>query len=191
MKKVFLFLVVVVITTLSANAQQVQFGAKGGLNIATLNGSGSGGLSSLVGVHFGGLASIKVSDLFHVQPELVFSTQGAKGAGGKLNLDYLNIPVLAKYTITDGLDIEAGPQFGFLLSAKAKDNAGNSTNVSSSIKSVDIALAVGASYDITKMIGVDVRYNIGLTDINNPSNSNNTLHNAVVQIGVYYMFNTK
>jgi hypothetical protein len=191
MKKVFLSLAVVVIATLSVNAQQVQFGVKGGLNIASLNGSGSGGLSSIVGVHFGGLASIKVSDLFHVQPELVFSTQGAKGANGKLNINYLNIPVLAKYTITNGLDIEAGPQFGFLLSAEQNLNNGNSSNISSSVKSVDLALALGASYDITKSIGVDVRYNIGLTDIHSPSNSNNTLHNAVVQIGVYYLFDSK
>jgi hypothetical protein len=190
MKKVFLSFAILITASLSATAQ-VEYGAKGGLNIATLNGSGSAGASSLIGVHVGGLASIKVSDMFHVQPELVFSTQGAKGVGGKLLFDYLNIPVLAKYTITDGLNIEAGPQFGFLLSAKSKDNSGNSTNISSNVKSVDIALALGASYDITKMIGVDARYNIGLSDINNPGNSNNTLHNAVVQIGVYYMFNTK
>ena len=190
MKKVFLSLVILVAATVSASAQ-VQFGVKGGLNIANLNGPGSGGTSSLIGLHIGGLASIEVSDLFHVQPELVFSTQGAKAPGGTLDLDYLNIPVLAKYTIVKGLNIEAGPQFGFLLSAKAKDNAGNSANVSSSFKSLDLSLALGASYDITKMIGVDVRYNAGLSDISNPSNSSNAVHNSVVQIGVYYLFDTK
>jgi hypothetical protein len=190
MKKAFLSLAVVVIATLSANAQ-VQYGAKGGLNIATLTGAGSGGSSSKVGVHVGGLASIEVSSLFHIQPEIVFSTQGTKGSAGSLNFDYLNIPVLAKYTVAKGLDIEAGPQFGFLLSAKFKDNAGNSSNVSSSVKSVDLGLGVGASYSFDKNLGADLRYNIGLSDINNPSNSSSSLHNSVVQIGIFYLFDTK
>ena len=69
-----------------ANAQDVRFGVKGGLNIATLTGDVQDA-STKVGFHVGGFAEIKVSDKFAVQPELLFSTQGAKSdEEGKLNL---------------------------------------------------------------------------------------------------------
>ncbi len=42
---------------------------------------------------------------------------GAEG-NGYWDFKYLNIPVMAKYYVTDKLSLEAGPQIGILLSAK-------------------------------------------------------------------------
>ncbi|RZJ55928.1 MAG: PorT family protein, partial [Flavobacterium sp.] len=33
-------------------------------------------------------------------------------------LSYLNVPIMAKYYVIEKLSLEAGPQIGFLLSAK-------------------------------------------------------------------------
>jgi opacity protein-like surface antigen len=192
MKKLCLSLAVVVLTTLSANAQ-VQFGAKGGLNIANLGGDGlSGqGISSLISFHIGGQVSIPIAGKFSIQPEALYSGEGAKATGGKLLFNYLNIPVLAEYNIAKGLNVEAGPQLGFLLSAEAKPTSGASTDLKSDLKSTDFALVLGLNYKFTENIGADARYNIGLSDINATSGTNNSISNDVLQIGVFYLFNTK
>jgi Outer membrane protein beta-barrel domain len=194
MKKVLLSLVIVFVG-LCANAQ-VKFGAKGGMNLATLGGDGTNGadLSSLVSFHIGGLVSIPVATNFSIQPEVYYSGEGTKvggTSGGNYLFNYLNVPVLAKYKIVKGLSVEAGPQLGFILSAKIKDNSGNETDVKSELKSTDFSVALGANYIFDNNLGIDVRYNIGLTDINTTTGTNSTLTNDVFQVGVFYLFNTK
>jgi hypothetical protein len=100
------------------NAQETKFGVKGGLNIASL--TNSSGASSLIGINIGGFAEFKLNEKFAVQPELLYSGQGLKYQGlGNFNMNYINIPVMAKYYITEEFNLEAGPQVGFLMSAKA------------------------------------------------------------------------
>src|SRR6187549_120261 len=104
-------------------AQDIHFGIKGGLNIATLHReAGAPNYSSKPGFHLGGLAHIHISPHFAVQPEIMYSTQGTKSDNinteTKLNLGYINIPVLAQYMFANGFRLETGPQVGFLVSAK-------------------------------------------------------------------------
>jgi opacity protein-like surface antigen len=146
-----------------ANAQDVKFGVKGGLNVATLTGD-IDDVSSKVGFHIGGFAEIKVSDKFAVQPELLFSTQGAKSDGdGKLNLSYINIPVMAKFYVADAFSLEAGPQIGFLTTAKA-DGGSVEVDIKDEMKSVDFGLNFGAGYDFTENLSAGLRYNLGLSN---------------------------
>jgi outer membrane protein with beta-barrel domain len=190
MKKLCLSLVIIIITTLSVNAQ-IQYGAKGGLNIASFTGTASGGTSAIVGINLGGLVLIPVEDKFAIQPELYFSMQGGKSTSTseQFDLNYFNVPVLAKYTIVNGFALEAGPQLGFLLAAHDKFN-GTSTDVKANFKSTDFAFVFGANYQLPKQnLGFDIRFNAGISNLS--SSSTNTLHNSVVQIGAFYFFNTK
>ena len=88
-------------TFFTASQAQVKFGVKAGLNLATLAGDDADDANSKIGVNVGGFAEIPVAETFAVKPELVFSTQGAKaetaGQDFKLNLSYINIPILGKY----------------------------------------------------------------------------------------------
>src|SRR5688500_11284231 len=137
MKKVFLSFVLAA-SFLGASAQ-VQFGVKAGANIANLTGDDAEGSKSKFGLNAGAFVEIPVADKFSVKPELVYSLQGAKGeddSDEKLNLSYINIPVLAKYNIAEGFFAETGPQIGFLVSAKAKDGD-DDTDVKDAFKSTD------------------------------------------------------
>ena len=63
---------------IALNAQHPHWGIKGGINVANIeveNGSDPG---SRVGIHLGGLAHIHLSEHFALQPELMYSNQGAK-----------------------------------------------------------------------------------------------------------------
>lgn len=75
-------------------------------------------------------------------------------------MNYLNIPVLAKYYITDAFSVEAGPQIGFLLSAKSRGE-----DIKDLFKSTDYGLNLGIGYDFTENFALGVRYTIGLSDI--------------------------
>lgn len=103
----------------------------------------------------------------------------SKGYDGDSNtnfkLNYLNIPVLAKYYITDAFFVEAGPQIGFLLSAKS-----SGVDIGDLYKSTDYGLNLGLGYNFTENISGNVRYTIGLTDINDVSDDSQypDLYNA-------------
>ncbi len=171
---------------------QVQFGAKAGLNLANLVGSDVGDESkSKIGFNVGAFAEIPVTESFAVKPELLYSLQGSKADGGeigdaKLNLSYLNIPVLAKYVIAEGFFAETGPQIGFLMSAKLKAG-GESIDGKEWYKSTDFSWAFGAGYQFTPNVGANIRYNLGLSAI--PEDSDK-IKNSVFQLGVFYKFSS-
>ncbi|WP_337967170.1 porin family protein [uncultured Flavobacterium sp.] len=148
-----------------ANAQKTRFGVKGGLNLTTFAGGNYWDAGSLVGFQVGGFAEIKVIERLAIQPEVLFSTQGAKIDGGSFGdfddkLNYINVPVLAKFFITKQFTVEAGPQLGFLVSAKQDGH-----DIKDSFKSVDTGFNFGAGYNFTDNVSVNLRYTVGLSNI--------------------------
>ncbi|ALM07815.1 hypothetical protein SB49_08415 [Sediminicola sp. YIK13] len=193
MKKYFTILVVLVAISNSVLAQEVNIGIKGGLNSYTIGGDDTEDIDSKLGYNIGLLGHIHLSERFGLQPEIVYSTQGAKASEGngdvKISLDYINVPVLFQYMYDNGFRIQAGPQVGFLTSAKAKAD-GITVDLDDSFKTIDFGLSIGASYvHPPSGFGVDARYNLGLSNINEDSSSKN--YNRGFQIGVFYLFKHK
>jgi hypothetical protein len=170
---------------------QVKFGIKAGFNLANQSISGVNVTSraeSKSDFYAGVLANVNFSESLILQPEFVYSGQGAgvKDSSAKLNSEYLNIPVLLKYQHPTGVFIETGPQFGILLSAKYK-SSDLSLDQKNATKSTDFAWVFGIGYKIPVLnLGLDFRYNLGLTNIENSSVV--TVKNQVFQIGVFYLF---
>ncbi len=165
MKKVLLSLVVIATTVLASQAQ-VSYGAKAGANLYNFSGDDAEGLDSKIGFNVGGFVNIPVSETFSVQPELVFSAEGAKASegDGTLNLNYLNIPIMLQYNTPSGFYAEAGPQIGLLMSAKAKLD-GESEDIKDSFKGTNISVGVGLGYRLQNGLGFGARYNLGLGNI--------------------------
>lgn len=203
MKKITLSIVAVLAFGF-ANAQEVKFGVKGGINLSTLTGDIEDA-SSKVGFQVGGFAEIKLSDKFSVQPELLYSTQGAKEKTNVFDVDamevvsadltyklaYINVPVMAKYYVAEKFSLEAGPQIGFLVSAKGKVSGGDSSeeDIKDAFKSIDFGVNFGAGYDFTENLSVGVRYNLGLSNIlENEAGDNFKNKNSVFSLSVGYKF---
>ena len=201
---------------------QLKFGVKAGVNFASISNSYSGlgsdfneDYKTSVGFNAGGFVEIKLSDKFALQPEVLFSMEGAKltsssndGVGfsssssSKIHLDYINVPVMLKFYPIHKLFVEAGPQVGFLVSAKSKDKSSDTetdfdgvvtttstsqtTDVKGFYKSIDFGVNVGVGYEFTDMIYANLRYNIGLSDISKNGNVDG------VDLGIYGdVFKTK
>jgi len=175
----------------NVNAQEVKFGAKAGVNIANIGGDDTDGQKARTAFHVGGVAEIGISDKFAVQPELLYSSQGTKAdqGDGEVKLDYLNIPVMAKYMVADGFSLEAGPQVGVLLSAKSNDGEGSGdVDIKDFVNGIDFALGVGANYTLESGLNFGARYSLGLSDINDFEGAGSNQNN-VFQFSVGYFFN--
>jgi hypothetical protein len=189
-------LALVILTGISfATAKaQFQFGAKGGLNFATITGSDAGDVSTRVNVNLGVYARLPLAERISVQPELVYSNQGASYNNGSVAYNYLNIPVLLRCYAGSGFSIFTGPQVGFLLGAHYKKD-GNSINIKNVYNSGDFAWAVGLGYKIpATRLGIDARYNFGIANIEDRQKTGSTgsIRNSVFQLGVTYtLFSTR
>lgn len=197
MKKLILAVMLVFAAVTNSSAQILKFGVKGGVNFANLNGGTEGidyDFKNKTGFYAGAVAEIKILPNFSLQPEAMFSSQGAASdveGIDDFNLDYISVPVMAKfYLITDRLSIEAGPQFSFLIDdSDAVFNEVISDEMSERVegqkpKSFDFAIAGGASLNIAGGLFAQARYTIGLTEIS----KNAEAKNAVFQLGLGYMF---
>ncbi len=176
----------VVLSVGAAMAQaSVSLGLKGGLNFANVNASSVGAAyDSRTGYHLGAFLNAKFTK-FAIQPEIIYSRQGSSvsfsGSTTNYELDYINIPILLKFYLVAGLNLQAGPQFGFLTSAVA-----GGVDVKNQFKTSDTSIALGAGFDISKFC-IDARYNLGLSEINDGAASS-AAKNQVFQLSIGYKF---
>lgn len=173
----------------NAPAGKVIIGIKGGVNVYNIHNDNNTKYDSRAGYHFGLLGHIHFNTEFALQPEIVYSAQGAKNGTTKYNLDYINVPVLFQYMFDNGFRLQAGPQLGLLIGAKSKIN-NNVTDNKDDLKPFDLAVSIGASYIFPPTgFGIDLRYNLGLGNINKNSTIKST--NRGLQLGLFYIFGHK
>ncbi len=196
-----LILAVLILTGISFQAMsqaQFAFGFKGGLNLSKFDvNAGASNIDNRTGFHGGAFALIKITKI-GIQPEVLFSKQGSNfqvnTTNYKANFDYINVPIMLKLYLVAGLNIQAGPQFGFLTVDDLKKTVQNTTTTQDAqalfTKKNDTSIAVGAGWDLPFGITVDARYNIGLSDIKFAADTSNpvTFKNKVVQISLGYKF---
>lgn len=178
---------------------QIQFGVKAGANLSTFTGNDATGAKSLAGFNGGVYANIPIAKSFSFSPELLYSSKGAKydsmdySPAYSLHANYLDIPLLVKYTHSSGFNVETGPQIGFLLSAKAKAD-GISVDDKQYLNSTEFAWDFGIGYDLSSVpLGIELRYDLGLSNLEKSvansgggSSSTGKIHNAVFQLGLRY-----
>ncbi|MES2410346.1 MAG: porin family protein [Bacteroidota bacterium] len=184
MKKIILTIAVVLAANF-ANAQdkkesvttkEVVFGVKGGY--ANTNFAGDADTDAASNFYIGGLVDFHITEKFHVQPELLYSMEGADN--DETNLDFIRIPVMAKFFVGEGFNLQAGPQVAFVAGGGA---------IKDSLKSMDFGLGFGAAYEMSSGLMFDARYNLGLSDLNDdPAFGDAKITTTSFQIGLGYRF---
>jgi len=168
----------------TVNAQDVKFGAKLGMNISSLNGDDVTNIDAKTGFVVGVTAEVFLTEKFSIQPELLFSQQGARSKGNfTYDLNYITLPVMAKYYITKGFSVEAGPQFSFLVKDEFILENGGAT-MDTEVANFDLNANVGLGYKFDNGIFVQTRYNLGLIDLSEDTG----VKNGVFQMSVGYQF---
>lgn len=170
MKKVILSIFVLCFAY-SVQAQSVDLGVKVGANFSNLNDASNLKYSSKTGLVAGAFVGLNFNK-WGIQPEVLYSKEG----GDSFDLDYINVPIMFKYYLIGNLlNIQAGPQFGFLTSDSVEEQV--------KTKDFDFSGAAGLGLDLPLGFRVSARYNFGLTDVSDEGGKN-----GVFTIAVGYSF---
>jgi hypothetical protein len=187
MKRIILVAVVLLAVSVDMQAQLVRFGIKAGLNYANQTGSNitvnstNYNTDGITSYHAGLVAELKLTPGFSIQPELLYSTQGATYKNAfeefKNELGYLSIPVLAKINLNKTISLDLGPQASFLLSERNNFDVNNA-------ETFDFGVAGGLSLSLTKRFFIQGRYVLGLTEASKEAQ----VKNSVLQISAGFKF---
>lgn len=186
----FLAIVLFFTSFTTALAQKVNYGIKAGGNYYTLSDIEGVETNYVLGFHAGFTAEYLIFPRFAVQPELIYSQEGGESSvkreteefffssEQKIKLSYVNLPVTGKLYITEDFSLQAGPQIGYLLSAKNEYSYTSSFSPDSEIdsgtedikeelKKISFGLNFGIGYELNKTLFLQARYHYALSDINN------------------------
>ena len=197
MKRAVILLALLVAFAAPAAAQSgTVFGAKVGINFATLNVDSDAGVdtSNKTGLMAGVFMGIPVNSRFSFQPEVLYSQQGAEledefGNEGTLKFDYINVPLLANINLSTGpnaFSFLVGPQIGFRTGAKASADD-EDTDLKDETESTDFGLVLGVAATMRNFV-IDARYTHGLRNINADDSEDEDLKNRVFTVSVGLKF---
>ena len=194
MKKLLIIPLIVISSGLFA--QNFQLGLKGGLNVSNFTGTTFENVDkkALLGFHGGAFLSLLFGDHVALQPEALFSTQGARvstvNGNERWRVNYLNVPVNLKFRFNGGFYLEAGPQVGFKLS---KNIPNQSTE--DFADNMDFSVNAGLGFHGKSGLGVGGRYVLGISKVGNLDDDdfdNPRFRNGVAQIFLFYtLFNNR
>jgi len=219
MKKHLFFLSSLALSVAAMAQSNVSFGVRAGITNSNLRGNavqsfqnildytgGAVNTNSKTGFYGGGFVSIPVSEQFSVEPGITYSQKGYEmkgsfgikgtdliGAKSQLNLNYIEIPVLAKANIS-GLQLFAGPQVSYLASANLHTTAGalgfnlinDRRDMKDQFNQWDVALTGGIGYQFANGFSVNAAYDHGLSKVK--SGQSIEAYNQAVKVGVGFNF---
>lgn len=209
MRKIALLIALTIFGLTQANAQN--FGFKGGYNYSSFNGdvAKDNTLKGLSGFYVGALLELPLGDVLSLQPEVIYSRQGAawerKNILGEfkkdLKLDYLNIPVMAKVNLGP-LFLQGGVQFGFLVGKPEVSYTRGAQRVTEEVDkdayaAFDFGVGAGLGVNLSQHFFVEARYTHSLTNALDPNNNSlknahisddNNFKNAVLSLGLGVKF---
>jgi len=177
MKTKFYVLAAFVLLAQAAMAQ-FNFGIKGGANITKVEGKAFKD-EFRYGYNVGGFVEIGLGGKLGIQPEVLFNQYQTRVDSSFKNiyenalsfsnyqdvkLNYLSIPILLNYRLGNILSLQAGPQFGILMS----QDKNLLENGKEAFKTGDFSLLGGAQINISKL-RLTGRYFVGLNNINDIS----------------------
>ncbi len=177
----------------NSDSMAISFGVKGGANFATITGSDFDSPDSRTSFHVGVVGEFPIAEILSIQVEALYSGQGFEfdfdgpdGDKAEFQLDYINVPVLAKVYIVKGLSIEAGPQFSFLVNEEVdlNPNSDNGDFELDDAETFEFGVAAGLTFQTEIGLFATGRYNVGLTEIYKDVDAKN----SVFQLGIGYKF---
>jgi hypothetical protein len=170
------FLVIILLLSVPAlYSQQFHFGPKIDVSISQFDGKGLNNGSP--GLQAGVFMQWEISKKWSIQPELFYSLRNVTKAADfmtyyvntgrsdgirNMQLNYVCVPVLARFDINEKFALLAGPQFNYLFFANEDLLLSNKK----AFKKTEVGMSMGAQFNLSRL-GVSLRYNPRLYNINN------------------------
>lgn len=180
--------------TTGESSMAPKLGIKAGVNLSNMYVDDVSDENMKVGLNAGFFAKMPVVRGFSIQPELLYSSKGAKetyknfilGEGEyRFNLNYIELPVLAVFNLSENFNLHAGPYVSYLAGVKIK-NLDKDRGTINEIAELDADNFNRFDYGLAGGIGIDIsnftlgaRYNYGLREIGKSGNvTSNLLKNS-------------
>ena len=108
----------------------------------------------------------QINNWFGLSAAALYTQEGSKvkNSNGKYNLEYINVPVMAKFYVTKGLSLNAGLQVGFMTKAKIKVD-GQNVDIKSFCNKADFSIPLSIAYEFENGLSFEARYTGGLTNV--------------------------
>jgi hypothetical protein len=159
-------------------------GVLAGVNVATISGSDVANASNRTGFIGGLYATFHIANGFGIEPEALYSMQGAKDSQDNLTvkLDYVQVPVLLRYDFQTKAPahpfVMVGPSFGVKVGCKANSGSLTASCATTllSPKSFDIGGTAGAGVAFAagkSTLSIGARYTMGVRKTFNDSDAKN------------------
>lgn len=226
MKKLLLGAVVLLGMT-AVNAQETKFGVKAGYAMSTLktelyDSEGVEMNSKMKSTFYvAGLVEHKMNDQFALQAELGYAPLGGKfnttfkdedgyevTLSNKVNLGTIYMPLMAKYYFTEFMNVHAGVNLQYTISAKmksgtnfgddslglgdwAEDMFNSEVDIKKYVKPFSVSPFIGVEYNLENGMFFDARYNLGVMNIaknNGDDTMFSSTKNSFLQVGLGFKF---
>ena len=154
-----------------------------------------------IAMHFGLEVERQLTDRWGLVAGAQYSMQGDKEStkmmGDKFEItnkvDYINIPLLAKFYVVKGLSLKAGLQPAFCV-RKVYDSGTTTRKLSEigvPIRNFDLAVPLGIAYEFDNHsstgLSIEARWNMGLLKVAEDVEGD-AIHNMVFQLSLGYRF---
>lgn len=202
MKTHFLYLLLLLFLPLLAGAQTFKAGIVGGVNFTQIDGDNVGGYNKF-GANAGFIAEIPLTGQWAVSMELLYAQKGSRAVVTannpfefKINMDYAEIPVLAKFhDKKGGFNFGGGLALGRLVRSKYVEGGVDATesyfNGPNKPKKWDFSIIADVSYMITPVWGISLRGGYSLIPVRQDPNSvfrRSGQFNNVLSLRTVFMF---
>jgi len=159
---------------LPATAQGLEFGVRGGVSLADLffdSDQGEPDTSPRTGITAGGTMTVPLADWLQVQVEAFYTQKGTEidvdGAESSVWLDYVEVPVLARVPVGGRAYLVGGAAFGARVRARSRTAFGSTIeeiDIADDVARHDVGVVGGGGLELGRLL-VDVRYTLGLVDV--------------------------
>ena len=171
MKKI-LMIAALMVATVSAKAQfepgTFSLQPKVGFELTSISGDGS---KFKPGFTAGLEGQYQINNWFGLSAGVHYAMGGCKikDVDSKFNMNYVNIPVMAKFYVTKGLSLNAGLQLGFMTSAKLADvqllGGKSDVDIKELCNKTDFSIPLSIAYEFENGLSFEARYNAGVTNV--------------------------
>jgi hypothetical protein len=199
MRKVTLIFILLFSVIVVAGAQQVfRAGVMAGLNISQIEGDGFAGYNK-AGPVFGIFVNTFFLDELAGQVEINYSSKGSQRNTTiedpryfRIELHYVEIPVLARYFHPAGFSVEGGLSGGYLFSSSERDEV-SEISIATPFKKTEFAFIAGASWHITQSLELNSRFSYSILPVRQHAGGgtyrwNRGQNNNVIAFALRYQF---
>lgn len=195
-----IILTVLILTAVTGFSQKIKIdnvGVRVGLNMSNWHYDGSSvsdlNFKTRATMESAVFTDIALSESFSLEPGIGLASYGSKVSDEiekiEYKLNFLVVPLLAKYKLPPGVVFYAGPEIAILLSSKGELD-GHETDIKNMFGKTDFMITGGIEYDFPNGIIIGARYSKGIADMYK-SGSSIKLTNYSFGLNVAYQLRLK